>query len=252
MKKLHDTAINKRSRNSMDGNCTVLVCSCDAYSDLWVPFFKLLKIQWPDRPYPIVLNTETKSFEFEDMEIITPHFKGAKEMSWGERLINVLNTIESEYVLLLLEDYFLQEPVNQGMIDQCLNWMINDHMIACFYLIEARGGLRVESDDYPGFEKRKRKERYKISAQASIWRKELLLKYTSPADQTAWDWEMIGSQRCEDYTEAFYSVMPDGEPAFKYYSEIRRGKWMRKIKVFEKYGIDVDYDERGFVEKGVQ
>ncbi len=44
----------------MKSEVTVLINSCDAYSDLWEPFFKLFSIYWPDCPYEIVLNTEYK------------------------------------------------------------------------------------------------------------------------------------------------------------------------------------------------
>ena len=41
---------------------TIIVNSCDKYSDLWYPFFELLRIQWPDLSYPIILNTESKTY----------------------------------------------------------------------------------------------------------------------------------------------------------------------------------------------
>ena len=47
----------------MDNSVTILVSSCDLYEDAWYPFFKLLKIQWPEcEQYRIVLNTETKTY----------------------------------------------------------------------------------------------------------------------------------------------------------------------------------------------
>lgn len=234
----------------MKTDCTIVVSSCDGYSDLWVPFFKLLKIQWPDRPYPIVLNTETKDFSFEDLNIKVPHFPNAQEMTWGERFIRVLESIDTEYILFMLEDYFLQEPVNQPMIEQCLEWMDEDPNIACFYLIEGRKDACPKSEKYIGFDKRQQKVVYKLSAQASVWRREQLIKYTSVEDQTAWEWEKEGTQRCLEYTEDFYIITKGEEPAFKYYSEIRRGKWIRKVKVFEEKGIEVDYSERGFAPPG--
>ena len=50
----------------------ILVNSCDKYEDAWDPFFKLLKIQWPDCPYRIYLNTEFKNYVCDcfDVEVI--------------------------------------------------------------------------------------------------------------------------------------------------------------------------------------
>jgi len=47
--------------------CTILVNSCDKYEDAWYPLFKIMKAEWKDRKWPIVLNTESKTFDYEDM-----------------------------------------------------------------------------------------------------------------------------------------------------------------------------------------
>ena len=33
----------------------ILICSCDAYADVWDPFFTLFFRHWPDCPWPIYL-----------------------------------------------------------------------------------------------------------------------------------------------------------------------------------------------------
>lgn len=32
---------------------TVLVNSCDAYEDLWFPYFEFFRLNWPDCPYKL-------------------------------------------------------------------------------------------------------------------------------------------------------------------------------------------------------
>ena len=44
--------------------CTFIVNSCDANEDTWVPFFMCLEKNWPEMNWPVVLNTESKSFTF--------------------------------------------------------------------------------------------------------------------------------------------------------------------------------------------
>lgn len=45
---------------------TLMICSSDAYSDLWDPFFLLLERYWPQaKNYPVILNTESKVYEKE-------------------------------------------------------------------------------------------------------------------------------------------------------------------------------------------
>ena len=48
---------------------TVLVNSTDAFSDCWTPFFTLLGKYWPTAPRPIVLNTETLSFDYPGVDL---------------------------------------------------------------------------------------------------------------------------------------------------------------------------------------
>ena len=45
---------------SWQNRVTLLVNSCDAYADLWQPFFTLLKRYFVPLPAEILLNTETK------------------------------------------------------------------------------------------------------------------------------------------------------------------------------------------------
>ena len=45
-----------------NNRCAVLVTSCDSYSDIWDPFFKLMDAYWQDIPYKVYLNTETVEF----------------------------------------------------------------------------------------------------------------------------------------------------------------------------------------------
>ena len=55
----------------MNQKLTVLVNSCDSYSDLWNTFFDVLRLQWHDCPYEIILNTETKNYSYNGFNIKT-------------------------------------------------------------------------------------------------------------------------------------------------------------------------------------
>ena len=108
----------------MSNECTLLVNSCDNYSDTWTPFFKLLSKYWPDCPYKIVLNTESLSFKYNDLNINTFSFyKEGKSVSWGRRVIRHLKKIETEFVLIVLDDFFIRANVDQARIEECISWM---------------------------------------------------------------------------------------------------------------------------------
>src|SRR5882724_6357915 len=98
---------------------TVIVNSTDSFEDCWVPFFTLFDRYWADCPYPLVLNTERKQFQFPGLDLrascVGPsQHPGAA--GWSESLIRCLHQVDSEYILYLQEDYFLNAPVDQPLI----------------------------------------------------------------------------------------------------------------------------------------
>ena len=90
----------------MKQKITFLVNSCDKYEDTWHPFFECLWIFAGSIPYPIVLNTETKSYSSSHYDILTIHSPDSK--TWSLRLLNVLDHIDTEYVFFFFFDYFLK------------------------------------------------------------------------------------------------------------------------------------------------
>ena len=71
----------------MKSNITVLVNSCDSYSDAWYPFFTLWKKYWPDCKYPIILNTESKSYLDEQLLIQSFQlYSETEKISYGKRV----------------------------------------------------------------------------------------------------------------------------------------------------------------------
>jgi len=231
-------------------NCTIVVSSCDNYEDTWYPFFKILEEQWPDRPYPIVLNTESKSFDYEDMDIMTFNFyKSGQKIQWGKRLIKTLENIDSEYIVFLLDDFFLLDRVDQKRIDECLDWMNKDKNIAVFSFWRTHQP-NIKDNKYPHFEKRPQEAEYRLNCQAAVWRREKLISYIRP-HENPWQWELLGSKRSSRYKEDFYSAI-EGEPYIFVYDwfsggGVHRGKWTKNIEaLFEKHGIEIDYSRRGF------
>ena len=65
---------------------TVLVSSCDAYEDLWNPFFSIIKKEWPEVvDYPIVLNTESKAYTHDGLNIKCYQlYKPGTKVHWGK------------------------------------------------------------------------------------------------------------------------------------------------------------------------
>lgn len=234
---------------------TLLVCSCDTYEDAWYPYFKLKNTYWPDCPYPVLLNTESKSFSFEGVTIPTLNlYAEGEKVVWGKRMHDHLERIETKYVLVMLEDYFLVETVAQSRLDQCVEWMEADSSIMVFNFMPVDDPANVPSDRYQGFEKRPQRGAYRYNCQAALWNREKLLR-TMRSYESPWEWEVYGNRRSYRDFSKYYVQTSDSVPILNYNyhtdgSPIYRGRWHLKYvaDLFEKNNIHMDYSLRGTVE----
>ena len=95
----------------MHPDCTVLVTSCDGYHDVENPFITLWRKFWPDCPFETVLLSETVPCAGFDRVILT-----GKGKCWCEMLAEALDQIRTPYVILLMNDYYLEAPVDTANI----------------------------------------------------------------------------------------------------------------------------------------
>ncbi len=237
----------------MNNNCAILITSCDAYEDAWDPFFSLLEIMWPDCPYPVYLNTESKTYFRGKTQITCLHPESltdqkGKPISWSNRLKQAVNKIESDYILFFLEDFFLQSPVRGEMVEKAVAWMEQDKAIG---LIRFFRDPHLETIEQTEFAQIDPNYDYAINTMVGLWRKDFLLSILR--DENPWDFEFFGTGRwrrtnvkiythCKEFPKVFdYEIDPDAGYG------IFQGKWLRgNVALFEKNGITVDYEQRGF------
>lgn len=235
---------------------TLLVNSCDAYEDLWIPFFTLLKKYWNTESIQIILNTETKDFSFEGLEITCVH--PPTETQYGARMLHALSQVKTKYVLPLLDDFFLRQPVNCERISEIIHWMEEDPDIVYFNCDRNGVYANWEVNKYPGFRRYPPGNGYILSMQAAIWRTEQLMKYWRP-NVSPWEWELLCNISTKKYPrDKFYTTLPEEDMFLDYGYDpagmgVFRGKWVQHdvVPLFEKEGIHVDYSRRGFYDPAV-
>lgn len=230
--------------------CVVVVNSCDAYADIWPLFFAAFKDRWPDCPFPLVVNTESLDAAAPGLRV-SSHVIAANEplRSWGARLLSTLKDQPSEYVLMLFDDFVLEEPVDGKAIDQCIEWMDADPTISVFYLSHVPGSERPASD-YRGFEAIPRLTNYRLNSAPAVWRRQHLIELTR-ADDNPWIWELFGTSRTFFHHGQYFCAQPGHETTYRYNyttgGAIYRGKWVPQVAgpLIERYGLDIDLHERG-------
>jgi len=99
----------------MNSDCTVIVCSCDKYADLLAPFSALWRKFWPDCPFETVLITESSPSTTSNLFFDRTIACGAGG-NWCSRLVEALGQITTPYVLMLCDDYYLENPVDTALM----------------------------------------------------------------------------------------------------------------------------------------
>jgi hypothetical protein len=232
----------------MDNRCTLYISSCDKYSDLWEPFFKLFMKYWPDCPYPIVLVSETKTFSYPGLDIQCPRFYEPDEPSpWGERNIRTLESIDSQFIFFMLDDFFIFQPVNQPFMDRSLDWMQNDPMIGKF---QWRVGARIRAPNkYAPYGVEYLTGTVRVCAFPAIWRRDLLIRSILP-HENPWQWEREGTERSKLWPENLYSSY-SYPIKYPWGGALWKGKWNpRGVNVLKMNDISVSIYPRGYANTG--
>lgn len=223
--------------------------SCDAFSDVWLPFFTLFNRFWPDCPYKKYLITEIKGAD----EYGCTTILAGSGKNWSDRLIYGLGQINDRYILFLQEDYFLNKPVNSSTISELI-YLCENKNIENLRLYPAITSGLINQPDMPFGKIDKEKEKYIVSTQATIWSKEFLLSLMV-ANESVWDVERNGSSRAKKIQNDFYSVYPTTSldnldtgnypVTYLFLTSITRGKWTRKtVRFCKKNGIFLNLKTR--------
>lgn len=243
----------------MNEDITFLVNSCDKYEDAWHPFFECLHIFFPEMHYPIVLNTETKSYASKHFSIQTinvPH-----KMTWSKRMQNVLQQIHTKYVFFLLDDYFLMSPFDDIRFQKVLQYM-EDHPEVGIVDIsppwaanaaEAKQNAIRMKDKPDSFAIREKKE-WNIVCTPAIWRRDAFLRILKPHEDI-WQFEYYSGIRANLLHIPVVRYGTHTPTIYEYEYQLWGGKgitsghWLSGNKpFFEQLGIEVNYDRLGIID----
>lgn len=96
-------------------NITIIISTCDKYSDLWRENIELINRNWTDRNCRTVLITDKPTERtFPHVEI----YAAGENVEMPQRVLACLKTITTKYVLYLQDDYFLTKKIDTNKIEQ--------------------------------------------------------------------------------------------------------------------------------------
>ena len=237
-------------------NFSIFINTTDSFEDCWIPFFTLFKKYWPDYKGLIYLNTETKKFTFPGLHIIslqnnklTPN----APITWSECLIRALKIIDSDLILYMQEDYFLKDEVENDIVERYVKLLQDNKDVHCIHLTD-QGSPAEKPSDFEKLWHIPQKDHDRISCQAALWRKDVLLQYVREYE-TAWNFECWGSKRAAILKHNFYVVdkqwvrLNHFEIIPYIFTGVIGGRWYKEIiNLLERNNILIDYSKRGFFE----
>lgn len=216
-------------------NVAILIVSCDAYCDTWQYFFKAFDLFWPDCTIKKYLITNTLIPNYNNTKIIAT----GPESSWSAKMIKALGTIEEDNILLMLDDYFICQKVDNETIAHVLNEFTNNG----YDYLRIMPIPKVND----GSEKTYRldgKNLYEINLQAALWRKEYFLKVLRKDGLSAWQIEAL--QKVSSPERINGNCYATNYPVVNYLNGVIQGKWFPiTVKKMEKLGIPINTSQRG-------
>jgi len=229
-------------KSSIQPDLAVLVVSCDAYSDLWSPFFSCLHQFWPDCPYPIYLGSNTKRYEDGRVKTICV----GVDRDYSSNLLTMLREIPQQWVLIFVEDVFISSPVDTKRLDEILTvcrkddighfQVLSRHFNQNSVLPHSRCGSFIGIELPIGVP-------YRVSMSVALWQKETLIEIVQPGE-SAWELELYGTARSFRSKKRFVLISSKCPPLFKWVHGVVKRKWTREAAAFvrtRKIVIDETY-----------
>lgn len=159
---------------------TLMIQTCSKFSDLWDAHIHLLNQNWPDRPRTLLVTDAPTAVHFPGVEMIS----AGAGLHMPQRLAAALPQIQTEYILLTLDDYFPIQPISSGKIARLVQIMET----------EGLDYIRLFPDP-PAFRRMKNglyqidlSVDYAVNLYPGIWRRDFLAK--TILDTNIWTYEV--------------------------------------------------------------
>lgn len=237
-----------------DKNCCLLMSSCDAYSDLWHPFFFYLKKNWPEFNLKTYIITESKDFEYPGIDITVLHCNSQR---WSERQMFALKEIKEDFVIYMLDDFWINQPVDDSMITKLYGYIVNDSRMGYLSFVrhctpDSRKVVVKHSKPckYPELRESVKGMPYRINTQAGLWRRKFFLK-TFKKHENAWQYERRSNMRVRFLPEKVYSVNgPIDAISYPGGGVLWRGQTHISMKSYDIELFNRMVEKRGIYEEG--
>lgn len=154
------------------------------------------------------------------------------DLSYYGRLAKGLDSTNSQYVLLLLDDYLVDQKIDNEKINKHIEYMEKNNVAYCqlYTMFLKPHGQKISKDYFLLSDKLK----YRINLQPSIFRRDFLLELLNEKPVTAWDFELLLMDKRFKYRSAIFA----NNKSFSVTNYIDKGLVTRKaVRLLKKEGL---------------
>ncbi len=219
---------------------SILVVGYDGYKDVWDHFFTLLNKNWTNRPTTYLASSEIIP-DYENVIAIP----AGKDSEWSKRALAGLSRINTPYTLLLLEDFFISEPVDNEKFDHILT-LIKQYKIKfyqiCVQLYKQKWAKGESFNGYKHLHIIPFGKKYPINLQAAIWETDYLRDCIGSGNYNAWQFE-INHINDVNYNLGKVDSLIDESNPLNIIHGIVQSKYLRgALKQLKKAGYEINCD----------
>lgn len=166
----------------------------DGYYDLWEDFLELFQEHWGDCPYPLyIVNNEIDLLFDKEYNVSVLH--AGKKAEYSRKVQYAIQSIDADYFLLLLEDFFIEERLKRNVLENIIKIMEKEnYKYYRLQMPEFFGNGRKKSlcdKKYSFLTRIAPTEEYTLTCQPSIWEKSFLKQCIGKENYNAWVFEGI-------------------------------------------------------------
>ena len=218
---------------------SLLLSSCDGYADLWNGWDECFKRYWPD------CSLETWLLCNEAVSKVPVGMRPlpvGQDATWSANLIQALKTLNSDYVLLWLDDLYLIGQVDNSRVMTLIDRATNENWD--YIRLNPTPGPPLKSGE---FGRLPEGDIYRASIVLAAWKRTTLLDLLGPAENP-WQFERYGSIRSDRYFN-FYASCLELAPSLNC---VIKGKWdPRAISTLLEAGIKPNLEQRAVLDVNI-
>lgn len=232
---------NYKKRIKKNNKIGFLMMTYDGASFLWDDHFRLVKKYWSNFDSffdGYIMMSETKNFKYNHRLTINC-LNCSKKLTFCERLALAIQKLNTEYVFLIMDDFYLKDYVDLQRFKECILFLKENN--GDYIEFENYRNNVTNKEYYLNYIKKLQKKMFLVTLQIGVWNANSLLKIIR-LKETAWQFEYYGSIRACLRRFKGYTLKTNTNPIFNYDFGwlVTRGKFDKKIFMYfvENEGVD--------------